>query len=110
LIAPLVRVKGFMEQKGAIKTQHMEAIMMRDYVKEKVLARGKKVSIGIDVTRRVGRLQPSLKGKSYFMGGCLRTIQRWAEVMRVMRVLDLGISSATLCGTWINSLGGHREH
>jgi len=49
LIAPLVRVKGFREEKEATKTQHKEAIMMRDYVKERTLARGKKVSIGIDV-------------------------------------------------------------
>ena len=34
-----------MEEKGATKTQHKEAIMMRGYVKEKVLARGKKVSL-----------------------------------------------------------------
>ena len=56
MIAPLVRVKGFREEKGATKTQHKEAIMMRGYVKEKVLARGKKVSIlwvGMDICHRL---------------------------------------------------------
>ena len=50
--------------------------MMRDYVKEKVLARGKKISIGIDVHKESCRSQPSLKGKSYFMGVSLGTIWR----------------------------------
>ena len=65
-----------MEQKGVTKTQRKEAIMMRDYVKEKVLARGRKVSMGFGVrpfnlNNVVSR--PSINKKP-----------RWGEPIRAM--------------------------
>ena len=42
--------------------------MMRDYVKEKVLARGKKVSIGIDVHKESWQVTVSSEGEELFNG------------------------------------------
>lgn len=57
-----------MEQKGVTKTQHKEAIMMRDYVKEKVLARGRKISIGIDVHKESWQVTAISEGEELFHG------------------------------------------
>ena len=42
--------------------------MMRDYVKEKVLARGKKVSIGIDVHKESWQVTAISEGEELFHG------------------------------------------
>ena len=42
--------------------------MMRDYVKEKVLARGKKISIGIDVHKESWQVTAISEGEELFHG------------------------------------------
>jgi len=64
--------------------------MERYYGKERVLAREKKISIGIDVNKESCRSRPSLKGRSYFMGGCLGTIQRGESYLIGLSIVRYG--------------------
>jgi len=58
--------------------------MMRDYVKEKVLARGKKVFIGIDVPKESWQVTAISEGEELFYG------RMPADYSALRKLLDFG--------------------